>query len=875
MNKEIAKKLIKILLWFIAVFVVLTMVGAIIVYSQRDKVKQLIISEINKELLTEIKVQSIGIEFFKTFPYASFYLNNVLAYEPKEFQNINQTKADTLFFFNKLHLSFNVLDILENNYRIKSISAKNGCFNMNIDSLGRENYIFWKSSQTNKDSKFAFSLNRIKFTNIRYTYNNKFTKQLYSIMLNSANAKGDFNEKEHKVSINTKGIIEKIILDNLVLSTNTDIKASIEYLGNTSTKDIIIRSGDLILNDLLFSVDGKLNYKGENNIDLIIKSKEIKIEELIKLLPESYASNIKDYKSNGFIDFDFRMNGELSHKSIPNINSNFSIKNGNLSNKKLNLILSNINLKGSFSNGKERKSQTSYIRLDNFSTNWNNGKISGYAKIEDFSSLKIDAKIKANIGLEKIKDLLNQKDIKELNGNLDLDLELKGDLKSFEDISKKGVEKIYMKGRAKVSKANYLDNRIPQSIRNINSEFIFNNQSIIINNLKAKLGNSNLELKAEIIDILPYIFNKKDRFSLKGNLDMDKFIFKDWEKKNKKEEIKEEKKEEFSFPDFINLDLNTRIKRIEIESFNINNFSSRIIYTFNSLSLEDISLNLFKGSIRGNTSITLRDRKVIGDFVFNSINSKDVFNGFKNFDQKTITSNNINGLISGRINFSTQLNKDFSFDSKTLNANINYKITNGELNNIEILKKLSYFVDEKEINNVKFKEINSNLLISNSCINVDEIDFQSNAFNFSFFGKHYFDNKIDYRLRLKLSELASKKKKAKLQKQREEFGEIQEDEDSKITLFIKITGSLDKPIISYDKKNNIERVKDKINSDKEKISKAIDKDLNLGIENMKKEKQEWKKQERGEYIIDWEEDKKKDTINNKENNETKFNIEWE
>ena len=94
-------------------------------------------------------------------------------------------------------------------------------------------------------------------------------------------------------------------------------------------------------------------------------------------------------------------------------------------------------------------------------------------------------------------------------------------------------------------------------------------------------------------------------------------------------------------------------------------------------------------------------------------------------------------------------------------------------------------------------------------------------------------------------------------------------------MFIKITGSLDKPIISYDKKNNIERVKDKINSDKEKISKAIDKDLNLGIENMKKEKQEWKKQERGEYIIDWEEDKKKDTINNKENNETKFNIEWE
>lgn len=43
---------------------------------------------------------------------------------------------------------------------------------------------------------------------------------------------------------------------------------------------------------------------------------------------------------------------------------------------------------------------------------------------------------------------------------------------------------------------------------------------------------------------------------------------------------------------------------------------------------------------------------------------------------------------------------------------------------------------------------------------------------------------------------------------------------------------------------------------------------------MKKDKQNWKHQEKGEYIIEWEEEKKDSIFKTDEQDQTKFNIEW-
>lgn len=245
-----------------------------------------------------------------------------------------------------------------------------------------------------------------------------------------------------------------------------------------------------------------------------------------------------------------------------------------------------------------------------------------------------------------------------------------------------------------------------------------------------------------------------------------------------------------------------------------------------------------------------------------------------NFGQNSLTNKNIEGDITAKLNLSAELDSHYNILSDKLIVGLKYKINEGKLIGVPLMKKLSYFVDESELETICFQKIESSLTINNSCLSMDEVMIKSNAINFSFLGKHYFNKNIDYRAEIKLSEFASKKKKAKLEKTEREFGEIHQDEASRTSLFVKITGTTDNPIFAYDTEKSIEIIKDKLKTDKKIITSSIDKDLNLGVKEMKKDKADFRCQERGGYLIEWGDDRRDTVSDTVYDKETKFDIEW-
>lgn len=884
------KKIIKIILWSGGIIFFLIIVSVLLLYINRDKIKAVIVSELNKQLVTEIKVSSIDVEFFSTFPRASLSLNNVVAFDafPKNKDSINtkQTK-DTLFCFEKVYLTFDIWDILYENYKIENIIANNGSFNMKINKNGDVNYIFWKKSQKKTSSHFSFSLNKIKLNQIKYSYRNDYTKQYYEIFLKEAIAKGNFSDKEQIIIIDSKAQIKKIQIDNLLISSQRDFDFHIDFSNNTISKRIQVRTGELIIDGLNFDVSGHLTYNGIPNISLSVKGHKVKIEEIIKLLPEKYSKLFKDYNSKGELIYNFNMDGIINRTNVPSISSNFNIINGEIRNDKLGIAFTNINLKGSFSNGKNRNSESSYINLDNFSLLWNKGSIKGYAKLYNFSNLTLDAKVDCNLPLDIIHTFIQQKEIKQLSGQLNLNLQLNGDIKSFGNISNNGFSNIKMIGKGDMKSLNYSDTRLPYPINNLSTNFIFDNSTIKIENLNANLGNSSINFNGQVENILPYIFKQRKEFDLNGNLKVGSFKINDWLKSSDKKQNDNSKKgnenlklntvSKFGLPTFLNTNIKAEFAKLVYEKTEMNNFKAIIKLYNGNLSLEEMSFLAYGGEIKGKASLIINNKpKVFGDLNLKKIDASKFFYAMNEFGQNSITSKNIKGKVTANISFSAELNNKFEFLKDKLVASLSYKIEEGELKEIPVLKKLSYFVDETALNNVKFGTIESNATIQNSCITIDEINIKSNAINFSMLGKHYLNKNIDYRVKIQLSELSSKKKKAKLEKQKKEFGDIQQDENSRITLFIKIGGTTDKPTFSYDLKKNLERTKEILKSDKQKIVSSIDKDLKLGIQEMKKDKENWKRQEKGEYIIEWEEGKKKDTIKKEDKkDDTKFQIEWE
>ena len=884
------KKILKITLWLVGLISLLIIVSVLLVYINRDKVKAIIVTELNKQLLTEIKVSSIDIEFFSTFPRTSLTINDVLAYDafPKEKQeNKNfeaKTHDDTLFYFKKLHLTFNVWDILSENYNIKTIIAKDGCFNMKVNQKAQVNYEFWKSSESKKESNFALSLKKITLNNIKYSYRNDLTKQYFEIYLNSSNAKGNFNEKEQDITISSKSRIRKIQLDNLLISDDRNLDFEIDYSNNTLDKKMQIKAGKLLIDGLSFNISGYLEYKKTTYISLSVDGNEINLNQMLVLMPKNYSKYFKDYESKGELVFNFNMKGFINNTHMPSVNSNFTIKNGELTNKKAGITFTNINLKGYFSNGEKKDSESSYINIDNFYLKWNNGVVKGYAQLFNFSNLTLDAKIDCDLPLTAIHKLIQKKEITQLNGQLKLNFNIKGDLRSIENVTDKGFREIQMSGNGNINNLNYSDIRIKQPIKNLSSNFIFNNTTIEIQKLNGFIGSTLVGFNGSIEDIIPYVFKQNKRFNLLGDLKLGTLKIDDWVEKpiqtTTKEKISTKNtkapQSEPILPTFFNADLNLDISKLIYSKSELSNIKSKLKLINGNLILNDLIFNAWGGKLAGDVSLLLNTKnpKIIGDVNIIKVNSTKLFYSMDNFGQSFLTNQNIGGEITSKINFSSELDKNFNFLEDKLIVKANYKIEDGRLKDVELIKKLSYFIDESALGSINFEEILSSVSINNSCITIDEINIKSNAINFSILGKHYFNKNIDYRAKIKLSELSSKKKKAKLEKAKKEFGDIEQDENSRVSLFVKITGTTDKPIFSYDTKKNIEIAKQKLKADQKKISFSIDKDLNLGINEMKKDKQNWKHQEKGEYIIEWEEEKKDSIFKTDEQDQTKFNIEW-
>jgi hypothetical protein len=224
------------------------------------------------------------------------------------------------------------------------------------------------------------------------------------------------------------------------------------------------------------------------------------------------------------------------------------------------------------------------------------------------------------------------------------------------------------------------------------------------------------------------------------------------------------------------------------------------------------SLGLAGGKIQLNSSIHfLSDDKI-------EINSKgtlkrisidSVFYISDNFDQTFITGKNIKGQFTGNLQLLFLMDKDFKIDPTSVIASIDANILNGQLINFEPMKKLSRFVDEKELEHIRFSELKNNIYIENQKISIPEMLIKSNISNISISGTHTFDQQMDYKIALPLKNL----NKAHRDKD-DAFGAIEEDEKGNTILHLTIKGNADNYKVAYDAKRTSVKIKEDLKKEK-------------------------------------------------------------
>jgi uncharacterized protein involved in outer membrane biogenesis len=848
-------KYLKRTLLGLAVFIVLLFTTAfIIAYFFEDKVKDYIIKQINKQLNTEITVKEIDLSLIKRFPYASLTFSDV---EVKE--AIPDKKKENILKAETVYLQFSVFDLFDKNYRIKKIEVVNGALNLKVFKNGTDNFHILKpSSDSTADKNFKFDLQKLIFDNVFISYKDFGAGEDYAFNANNLIVKGMFSKDDYTLYVNGDMLVRHMISGkiNYINDKKTALKLVLKVNNNNGLYEF--EKGELKIGENAFKITGNVVYsEKQKTISLLIKSKDLAMQKLINEMPATYKKYLNEYESKGILEFSCTIKGKYNDNYYPTVLIDFKIENGEFLHKGSGIALEKVNASGVYTNGSMQTIQTNSLKLKGITATLKSRNIKGDLSIDNFVKPEIMFEAEADLNLLDLKEFLKIDTITSLSGEAFISISYKGQLSDINKFTAKDFIGSTTTGKLVLKNLNFRLKNDLREYKDLNGNFQFSNNDIIIEKFTGKVSSSDFDMKGYFRNIIPYLFMPNQKLQVDadvscGNIDIAELM-------QESTTVTGVSKYKFSISDKLDIVLDINAEKLKFNKFEASKIKGSIRVNNCKLFADEVYFNAMNGSITGTGVVDNTNPEKLSikcDAAFNKLDINKTFYQFGNFGQTTITEKNMKGLVTANVQMISEWNNKLEADMDKLNVHSDFTIENGELNDYEPMQELSKFLKLADLNHITFATLKNQFDIVNKTITFPGMEIKSSALNLYVSGTHSFDNKINYNLRLLLSDILAKKAK-NAKKENEDFGVVEDDGLGKYTLYIMVTGTVDKPEFKYDTKGLKNKILLNVVQEKQNLKTILKEEFKWLKKDTTLKKEQIELQENDKFIIEWDDKPKK------------------
>ncbi|MFH2141758.1 MAG: AsmA-like C-terminal region-containing protein [Bacteroidota bacterium] len=862
---------IKIIKWFaisVGILIILLTASCFIIgWFYGDEVKNYVVLELNKRLKTEIQVSSVEFSLIKKFPDASVELTGVIAkstdeFNKKDFKNVS---TDTLFTAKSLFLQFNIFDLLRKNYKLKSIEVEDGYLSIFIDKKGKDNFHFWLEDETSVESNFEIKLKKLIFNKIYLRFYNAAKDLRLRTYTNKLALAGDFASETYELSTYGTFKIDEFYYDRVNYFNTRNVNLNLDLYVNNNLYSI--KKGTLQVEDLSFLIKGKYNADKNNYLDLNVSGSNLNINSFLSLLPEDYKKDINDFSSDGAFYFTTIIKGEVSHILSPHIETRFGIENGTIERSNTKLTLKNVNLTGTYSNGSKNNSTSSYLVFENFKINMGESYFEGKYRMENFKKPKVELIATGDVNLTDFQDFFRIDTIEYIKGRLTTDFRFNGDIKDLNNLTVDDFRRAKTEGKINISDCDFKMDKSIYEFSSINGDFSFKNNDIKIDSMRMIANGNDFAIRGFFNNILSYLLIDNQQLSVSGQI---KSISMDIDKLFGLTGSFGESSTTFHFPENIIFDADVDVELFKFGKFIAENVYGKLMYKNQTLAASPLTFKTMDGNLKATGTIEQKEDSGFNTKFYTTltkINITKLFSTFSDFGQDFIQEKHLKGFVSSNVSYSSDWTNSFEVDEKSIVVESDIIVENGELLNFEPMQKLSRFIALEELMNIKFATLKNDIIIKDRKITIPQMVIKSSAFEIELTGEHTFDNEINYKIKVQLSDiLANKAKKAK--KENIEFGEVEDDGLGRTSIYLSVIGTVDDYTITYDTKNVIVHIKESLKEEKNNLKKILNEEFGLFKKDsaiIKAKKEEELVDPKTDIKVYWDEDVDTVTTNNEEN----------
>ncbi|HUX96086.1 MAG TPA: AsmA-like C-terminal region-containing protein [Bacteroidales bacterium] len=790
-------------------------------YLLSDQVAEIVLNTINKNIATKIDVGSFRLSLLKKFPRATLELKDVYvlsseAFNNKEFEGIN---TDTLLIASNLSVDFNITDIINKIYDIERVGIRDGRIYIYADSLGRTNYVDVNGTRDPDSSRFALNLRRIFLSDLQIIYNNHATRLLIDGTINDGKLTSKISNHYITLGAETELFISRIQQDNITISI--PFNAGLDLEMEDSENGLLIKNGDLSVEGIIFHIAG--NITSDNVMNLELDGENIDLSKIRKYLPEIYNKHLADYALSGNLKILSSLTGEASGKSNPHIESTCILENGSIAYAGRGISISNISFNGSYSNGIKNNQESAVISIRNLKAHLGSSDYSGNLSIRNLNKPLSKLDFRGRIFPGELKHIFNLQEIEEASGFFDLDMKLTTDYWPDDSISINDLVKLKPEASMRFSSFNIKLRRSDKTLSNVNGEIILSS-AIKAKNLSFLYQGQKISVNGEFNNLPEWLAGHNVRLKADANIHFDKLItgaF--YNNSDATDKQNPGKLKAFSMPQNIYLDIILSADALNDETITASDVFANLVYKPGLLTFNSFKMKTLDGTISGNGFAMQNNNKSLickGIFTISDVNINRTFTTFRNFGQNFIKAENLSGNLTGSLTLLLPLDSLLKPQIRSVVAEGRYIIYNGALINFEPVRKLSSFIDLKELENIRFEKLENDFFIRNNSLFIPQMDVNSSAADMEINGRHNFNNTYEYHVKIKLSELLSQKRK-KNRTGNTEFGVIEDDGLGRTSLLLRIESKGNDIKVGYDVKAAGEKVKTSIKSERQTMKNIL------------------------------------------------------
>ena len=736
-------KLLKVIGIILLVILALYLAMGLILSNRKDK----ILTEVNtftKETFKgDIKIGDLNVSSIKYFPSIALEIKDVVVKD-----SLWADHKNTLITADLAYAKVFPWAIFFGNLEINNITLKNAVIDIHADENGYSNMSAFdkrKKKAEKKEKKSSFLspiIDKIVLQNVTLSSENELKGKSFSLSINSMKAAVNQvnNGWEARIRLNSRINDLTFKKKNGSFAKGMDLNSNLELKYDPDAKNIHLTSDNFSLDKNKFTLDANFGIKGNSKFTIKFYHPAIAFKEASAIVSNNIKSKLEKFDLKKPIEVTCTISGDLKVKGTTKIHVLAPVKNNELT--AVDQVFTDCSFIGEFTNNYIDNGTydnfNSAILLRDFKGNFES--IPFVTKDLMVLNLKepiASGSVESAFDIKKLNAFFKDDFLKFTKGSAKFKVKFKSDVVNLK------ISKPFIEGFITIEPSDFT--YVPKNLKfkNNSMSLEFTSDKLIVNNITLGTAESSIDIKGFSNNFMEFYYNHPEKIVLNCNvyskkLDLKDFIFlTDRSKPKKTGNIKDSNLLRTALNSH-GISADIQVDRLKHNKFIGEDVIAKIDIVNDQIILKQASIKSCKGSLFIKSRISSGQSGNPFELLVKAsrVDAQDLLRSFDNFGSKTITANTIRGTVSLDLNATGKMNNGKMVEN-SMKGDLDFRLNNGAFVNFKPLENVGKYVfPKRDFKNITIDNLEGNVTINNGIMTLEPMELNTSVINLDLAGDY-------------------------------------------------------------------------------------------------------------------------------------------